>query len=44
MALLSSKVKREEIEETSFGSLKVRHWCGLDTVDWESPLMFFEMP
>lgn len=35
MVLLSSKGNRKEIEESGFGSLKVRH-CGLKTVDWDS--------
>lgn len=36
MGPLTSNVKRKGIEESSFSSLKVRHWCGLDIVDWES--------
>lgn len=41
MALLSSKVKRKETEESSFGSLKVRPRCGLDTVDRDSIYVFW---
>lgn len=41
MALLSSKIKREEIKDSSFGSLRASCWCGLETVDWDSTCAFW---